>query len=457
VWRIWRRCLVVLALANGIASAFADDPSDLAEPLYPVFAEGRWGLIDAAGQLVLPVRFEAIAGWPVSAPGPRLPNPVQAVMDIPSREPVRDRVIPVRLDGQTALATRDGRLLAAGRYEAMGQFSEGRIWVRSGSHYGFADGNGELVIPASFTQVQSFAGGYAFVKVGTLWGVIDREGETVVSPTWDEVGRSSRGEWVKVRKGERWGVMERSGAVVIPPALEQIQEDPSPPLIWAIDSGHVVYIRPDGSTAFRLECPRGRFRTPEARGYPFFRRNSAVVQCGNRYGVIDTLGHFLLEPTWERITAIPNARVYEVSSGKNRGIIDDAGRWIFGPTTRYGSVSVCADGLLNVSVPGPRWGFIDFEGNEVIPLSFFSTSCFNEGLAAAWTGKGAGFIDTTGVWAIPPRFWRTDPFRGPLAVVKRPVARDTLEVGYIDRSGNVVYRMQLEGFIHDDELVDRFR
>jgi hypothetical protein len=181
--------------------------------------------------------------------GLRLPPAVQAAMDRRSRAPVRDLIIPVRLDGRSTLATLTGNgWLSA----ALGRLREGRLWVRAGSRYGFADSDGHLAISAR------------------------------VHP----------------------------GAVL-----------------------------------------RGRVR----------HREGPIVQCGNCVGVIDTQGNFLLQPTWERITVSCDPRIYEVRSGKSRGIVDDAGRWLFGTSTRYAGFDACERGLVNA------------QGQDPAPLDFTFT------------------------------------------------------------------------------------
>jgi len=65
-----------------------------------------------------------------------------------------------------------------------------------------------------------------------------------------------------------------------------------------------------------------------------------------------------------------------------------------------------------------------------------------------------GYIDRSGGWVIEPRFHKAEPFRGPLAVVKQPVTTDLVEIGYINRAGDAVYRVTLGGFVWPEHLVD---
>jgi len=51
-----------------------------------------------------------------------------------------------------------------------------------------------------------------------------------------------------------------------------------------------------------------------------------------------------------------------------------------------------------------KTGYVDRSGRMVIPARFDYAGRFNEGLAAARSGKAMGYIDCTGAWAIPPKF-----------------------------------------------------
>jgi hypothetical protein len=57
-----------------------------------------------------------------------------------------------------------------------------------------------------------------------------------------------------------------------------------------------------------------------------------------------------------------------------------------------------------------------------------------------------------------PFFEGSEPplLRGDLALVETPITHHLLEVPYIEKSGNVIYRMELSGLTHP-EVVKRFR
>jgi WG containing repeat len=93
---------------------------------------------------------------------------------------------------------------------------------------------------------------------------------------------------------------------------------------------------------------------------------------------------------------------------------------------------------------GDKWGYIDQTGRLIIPFKFDGAYPFAEGLASVDIKEKTGYIDATGKFVIPPRFLAGFPFSGGLAlVILRRFEQNRYEMnqmGYIDRSGQVVIR-----------------
>ncbi|MFL6228866.1 MAG: WG repeat-containing protein [Pyrinomonadaceae bacterium] len=96
-------------------------------------------------------------------------------------------------------------------------------------------------------------------------------------------------------------------------------------------------------------------------------------------------------------------------------------------------------------VKGGKVGFIDSQGNEVIPAQFSSagdTAHFSDGLAPVWGADGGGYIDTAGRFVIgPQKEWgAARPFREGVACVLlwgKNGAQN--QPAWIDRGGKVIH------------------
>lgn len=104
---------------------------------------------------------------------------------------------------------------------------------------------------------------------------------------------------------------------------------------------------------------------------------------------------------------------------------------------------------------GTRWGYLDREGQVVLPAAYERAAVFSEGLAAVAEVQNLsdssfghlvlsrtlwGYIDRSGELVIPCQFERADAFSEDLAAVQD----DSGLWGYIDRSGELVIPCQFD-------------
>lgn len=80
-----------------------------------------------------------------------------------------------------------------------------------------------------------------------------------------------------------------------------------------------------------------------------------------------------------------------------------------------------------------KYGYVDAEGNFVIPPRFDGADVFSEGLAVVLDSGSFGYIDTRGTLAIPAVYRHARAFRDGYAPVRRDGAWQ-----FIDRGGNPV-------------------
>lgn len=79
-----------------------------------------------------------------------------------------------------------------------------------------------------------------------------------------------------------------------------------------------------------------------------------------------------------------------------------------------GSETAFHEGLAHV-VKEDKSGFIDTEGNIVIPCKYHAASDFSEGVARVWQDGKCFFIDKSGKQAVPGKFDYAENFSDGLA------------------------------------------
>jgi hypothetical protein len=115
-------------------------------------------------------------------------------------------------------------------------------------------------------------------------------------------------------------------------------------------------------------------------------------------------------------------------------------------------------------VKNGKVGFIDFQGNEVIPAQFSSAgdmAHFSDGLAPVWGPEGGGYIDASGKFVLgPQKEWGSArPFREGVAGVLiwgKEGARN--RPAWIDRSGKILSLMEgAEGSYFSEGLMPQVK
>jgi len=84
---------------------------------------------------------------------------------------------------------------------------------------------------------------------------------------------------------------------------------------------------------------------------------------------------------------------------------------------KYDSVKPFYEGLAEVQLNG-QWGFINTEGEEVVPPKYDSVGNFSKGLAVVKLKGQWGFIDKTGKEVVPVKYDSVGEFYKGLAPVK---------------------------------------
>jgi len=136
-----------------------------------------------------------------------------------------------------------------------------------------------------------------------------------------------------------------------------------------------------------------------------------------------------MEQTAEKETSVPS----DLNLGDKPQIITNT-NW----RDKYDNVWDFTDGVAKVSV-NSKYGFVDKEGNIVIPLKYDNIGSFSEGLVAVnigakyLSGGKWGYMDSRGTTTIPISYELAGAFSGGEAFVQ--MNKETW--GFIDKTGNI--------------------
>ncbi len=411
--------------------AFSQSPESQAnrtqefEPLFPIVKDGRWGLINRTGRVVVTPRFDELGRESATVFG--APQKIWEAFTLLGSSPTSDELVGVRVGKQWGFVNRDDGMTVAASFDGVGWFGQEGLAAakRRGKwgfdKWGFIDRTGRFVIEPQFDYVYNFACGLAHVQKGRgwhqKWGLIDTSGRFVLAPTFDVISEPCY--WALVYSH---GDPERSSRF----NAKSYNTD----LIGVVVGGRLGYANRQGDIVIE---PKFVAPSPEA-----FREGLKRVRLnpGGKEGYIDQTGRFAIPPQFDKAEEFFEGRAF-VQRGTQSGYIDTTGKFLEGQRSATGDYS---DGLATLR-SGGKVGFIDRSGKVVIEARFDAARGFAEGRAAVCLEGLWGFIDRTGTVVIGPQFERAGDFKGEAVALVTQGTR----ASYIGPTGAVIFTTELPG------------
>ena len=123
------------------------------------------------------------------------------------------------------------------------------------------------------------------------------------------------------------------------------------------------------------------------------------------------------------------------------GMLSVTGEVVIEP--KYEHIDLFSDEGLARFCDHGRWGFVNTDGEKVIPAQYENANNFSEGLAAVKVDGVWGFIDTSGEMVIEPQFEGVQSG----FLYGRCVFQSGMLQGLLDKTGNVIVEAQYEEII----------
>jgi hypothetical protein len=397
-------CLLVVA-AVGMDVVSAEPAAKLNRLL--IVRDGKYGYIDRAGQVVVPLQFpyslDFVEGMARVELGEQWTyiNEAGELMKKKFDQPAR--FADSFYDFSDGLAVHR----VGGKEE---RTPDGYHMIVVGGKYGYIDKAGTVIIPVAFDGAGRFRMGLAAVKKQDKWGYIDKTGRSVIAPAFEDAGEFSNG-LAPVLLEEKWGLINAQGKLVVAPKFDEISD---------------------------------------------FHDGLARVLFAEKFGYLDLRGNIVIESKYDYAGDFSCERAL-VRVGDNDdprfGYIDKQGKLAI--PAQFGEAQDFSDGLAAVKIERPfsskegpdnSWGYIDTSGAYVIAPRFYQVHEFSEGLAAAspQPSAGYGYVDRSGKFVIEPQFdYRTGPFRDGIArVYTDRNAKTQDDHGYIDPTGKFLWPLR---------------
>ena len=199
--------------------------------------EGKYGLKDKSGNVILECKYDKIEGssW-------------------------NGRGWSILFDGKWGAVNERGETLFETRYEEIKVKYEGGHYIKKDGKWGFCDADGNYTVDCIYDEIENYSSEWNGFKVkeSGKWGYIDDNGQIIVPIEYDYISFGSN-RMLRVKKGEKYGFFNLNDCTLIPLDYD---------MAYDFTSSHP---------------------------------NEAVVKSGNLWAVIDTHNKFILPFAYQNI------------------------------------------------------------------------------------------------------------------------------------------------------------
>jgi hypothetical protein len=324
-------------------------------------------------------------------------------------------------------------------YDHITPFTDGVAWLIKDGKSGIIDTNGTIVVPPSwnFHSLGAFDGGVAWVLAGGMYGLVSKTGAVLAEPQFKSVGEFGEDGLALVVSDAGVSFIRRDGSYQIYGLQYDTAHKFSGGLarVGVRDAERSSYMAPKYFYGY-VDALGQEAMAPQWNEAGDFTNGLAIVALGNKWGVIDEAGNYVLEPVYEAVKlddGSPDYIYFQEGSrvgvaGRGGNIIHEA---VFGVVTTFGA---CAVTEFRERDGGPV-GLIDAAGN-IVSAAQWDSAKTSAGYDRAIVSKDglAGLVDFSGNVTVPATWWDAIGFYGNGIYLVR---KGSL-LGFIDGDGNVI-------------------
>lgn len=299
------------------------------------------------------------------------------------------------------IINKKGNIAIPDEYDSVRNFSEGLATVYKDYKAGVIDEKGNVVIPFKYLGIGKFKDGLASASMDlkNSAGYIDREGNEIIPFVFDHTFIFCNGLGC-AKKDNKWYLVNSSGNI-----------SKAYDYVFLFDDGHAI-VKDEGKRVI----VNNNFEVIRTLSDEYELENSNPVPIASlwykkegKYGYI--LSNITIPPIFKSIkfsnkfSFLLNCFVNDFSDGVAIGelsedligIVDRNCKITTFSKQQYLEINNFHDGLGAVKNPEGLWGYIDLDGNEVIPCKYEDAFDFSEGLALVVENGIEYFIDKKGI------------------------------------------------------------
>lgn len=313
---------------------------------------------------------------------------------------------------------------------------------RVGAKWGFSDNSGKILVQPKYNEIEILNENLFKVRSERLWGIVNKSGKLIHDCVYSSINhfipdntqiKLSLYDYNKYGNWGKQGVIDSLGNFLVPP-LHTYSYPIKDDLFIAVDynldnqgnqqekygiyrEGEIVipleYDKVEANTFGQIFLMKGDNLN---RGYPILSSPSPIITFSgllklNRDSVsVDKPKYFYASAFSDGLAAIYHPENKYQFVDKDEELAFDRK---FSYLRLDNKSQAFSNGLAAVSEDGKLFGYINNQGQTIIPFEFSTALPFKDGLAIVQKGKKFGIIDTKGNVVVPFEYisleWASDP------------------------------------------------
>lgn len=316
-------------------------------------------------------------------------------------------LIPYKSADKWGYIDREGKILINPQFNTANVFVDGIALVANAeSKYGYIGVDGKYKINPTYKSATFFSEGLAcVVPENGKPQFIDESGNvkfTVNEGKWCGIFKDGLARVVSETKdGNKYGYLDKEGKMKI-----NAQFDAAMPFSEGLaavasknkETGETKwgYIDDKGSIVISYQ-----FKNLNAENG--FSEGLALVNDGKKFGFIDKVGKYIINPQFDGATSFKNGFAL-IQQGSMVGYIDKEGKIVINP--QFSDASYFSGSMAKAASSDRKYGYIDKEGKFIINPQFESGTDFFGDIAFVENADKWGIIDKKGKYLVNPQFDR---------------------------------------------------
>lgn len=256
--------------------------------------------------------------------------------------------------GKEGLITKSGEIILPSKYQNIWEDNNtGFIVEDTLGNQGYMNMQGVFIVPCKYDAVGGFNEGLMVVATSDKCGYVDTTGTWVIDSIYDDARGFGDG-LARVKINEKWQFIDKSGK-----AVEELSFDD----ILTIFANNRAFAK-EGNAIMLIDKNGRKIATIDADSVWGFREGYATFKRDERYGIIDTAGTTVIQPTHEKLSWTEDGLSPFCKNGK-WGVIDVSGKIIVDAVYEDMSFDNCRSLILCVNNNWTEGTYYDKNGKLI--------------------------------------------------------------------------------------------